>query len=165
MASVKWLNKVEALTEPFSGFQQVQTYRFRQSVEDEGQPVTSIKVKSLMVPPGVPDWLSRDRCVEPGVVTINGRAWTGAGKKITKVEFALNGQWEEAEITGQVGKFAWTGWKFNWDAKPGEHILQCRASDESGDIQPINPPWDLGGFGNNAVQTVKVFVKEYGESP
>ena len=67
--------------------------------------------------------------VEPGL----------AREKITKVEFALNGQWEEAEITGQVGKFAWTGWKFNWDAKPGEHILQCRASDESGDIQPINP--------------------------
>ena len=66
-------------------------------------------------------------------------------------------------MTGQVGKFAWTGWKFNWDAKPGEHILQCRASDESGDIQPINPPWDLGGFGNNAVQAVKVFVKDHGK--
>ena len=59
--------QVEALTEPFSGFQQVQTYRFRQSVEDEGQPVTSIKVKSLMVPPGVPDWLSRDDALDLGL--------------------------------------------------------------------------------------------------
>ena len=161
MASVKWLKKVEALTEPFLGFQQTQTYRFRQSADDEGQPVTSMRVKSLMVPPGVPDWISRNRCIEPGKITVNGRAWSGAGKKITKVEFASNGNWEPAEILDQVGKFAWTGWRYQWEAKPGEHILQCRASDESGATQPITPPWDFAGFGNNAVQSVTVFVKDH----
>ena len=161
MASVKWLKKIEALAKPFSGFQQIQTYRFRESAGDQGQPITSIRVKSLMVPPGVPDWLSRNRCVEPGIITINGKAWSGAGKKITKVEFSSNGNWEQAEIQEQVGKFAWTSWRYRWDAKPGNHILKCRASDESGEIQPITPPWDLAGFGNNAVQSVKVFVRDY----
>ena len=143
------------------GFQQTQTYRFRQNAADEGQPVTSMRVKSLMVPPGVPDWISRNRCVEPGKITVNGRAWSGAGKKITKVEFGLDGNWEAAEILDQVGKFAWTGWRYQWDAKPGKHILQCRASDESGETQPITPPWDFAGFGNNAVQSVIVFVKDH----
>ncbi len=161
MASVKWLKKIEALAEPFSGFQQTQTYRFRERAGDQGQPITSIRVKSLMVPPGVPDWLSRNRCVEPGIITINGKAWSGSGKKITKVEFGSNGNWEEAKIQEQVGKFAWTSWQYRWDAKPGNHILHCRASDESGETQPITPPWDLAGFGNNAVQSVKVFVRDY----
>ena len=161
MASVKWLKTVEALTEPFLGFQQTQTYRFRQSADDEGQPVTSMRVKSLMVPPGVPDWISRNRCVEPGKITVNGRAWSGAGNKITRVEFGIDGNWEAAEILDQVGKFAWTGWRYQWEAKPGEHILQCRASDESGETQPITPPWDFAGFGNNAVQSVTVFVKDH----
>ena len=161
MASVKWLKKIEALAEPFSCFQQIRTYRFRENAGDRGQPITSIRVKSLMVPPGVPDWLSRNRCVEPGIITINGKAWSGAGKKITKVEFGSNGNWEQAEIQEQVGKFAWTSWRYRWDAKPGNHILKCRASDESGQIQPITPPWDFAGFGNNAVQSVKVFVRDY----
>lgn len=160
MASVKWLKRIEALTEPFSGYQQIQTYRFRESADEEGQPVTTIRVKSLMVPPGVPDWLSRNRCVKAGIIAINGKAWSGAGKKITRVEFSSNGNWEEAEILNQVGKFAWTNWRYHWDAKPGDHLLMCRASDESGETQPIIPPWDLGGFGNNAVQSVKVFVRD-----
>ena len=162
MASVKWLNKIEALTEQFTGFQQIQTYRFRKSVEDEGLPVTQIRVKSLMVPPGAPDWLSRDRCVDEGTVIIKGRAWTGMGHKIAKIEFGINGAWEEAQLTGRNGKYAWTGWKHEWKAEPGQHILQCRATDETGEIQPIKPPWDLAGFGNNAVQSVNVFVKSRG---
>ena len=158
---MKWLKKIEALAEPFSGFQQIQTYRFRESAGDKGQPITSIRVKSLMVPPGVPDWLSRSRYVEPGIITINGKAWSGDGKKINKVEFSSNGNWEEAEILEQIGKFAWTSWRYHWDAKPGNYVLKCRASDESGETQPITPTWDFGGFGNNAVQSVKVFVSEY----
>ena len=159
MASVKWLNKIEALTEKFEGFQQIQTYRFRQDIEDQGRPVTLIKIKSLMVPPGVPDWLSRDRSVKSGNVTITGKAWSGAGHKITKVEFGVNGNWEDAQIIGRSGKYAWTGWQYVWNAEPGDHILQCKATDETGETQPIDPPFDLGGFGNNSIQSIKVFVQ------
>ena len=158
MASVKWLNRIEALTNNFTGFQQTQTYRFRKNLEDEGYPVTQIKVKSLMVPPGVPDWLSRDRCVNDGEIIICGRAWSGGGKTITRVEFGVNGIWEDAKITGRTGKYAWTGWQYVWNAEPGEYVLQCRATDETGETQPDHPPWDLGGFGNNAIQSVKTFV-------
>ena len=162
MASVKWLNKIEAHTEKFTGFQQTQTYRFRKNPEDEGYPITQIKVKSLMVPPGVPDWLSRDRCVNEGEVTIYGRAWSGGGKTITRVEFGINGNWQEAKIIGRTGKYAWTLWQYIWKAEPGEFILQCRATDETGETQPKDPPWDFGGFGNNAVQSVRTFVKRKG---
>ena len=162
MASVKWLNKVEALTENYTGLQQIQNYRFRQYPEEEGSPITLIRVKSLMVPPGVPDWLSRDRCVDSGEVTIVGRAWSGGGHKITKVEFGVNGDWRNAQIIGHIGKYAWTRWQYIWNAVPGEHLLQCRATDETGETQPIEPPWDSGGFGNNAIQSVKVFVQSMG---
>ena len=70
MASVKWLGTIEALREPFEGYQQVKTYRYRETEEDPGRPVTEIRVKSLMIPPGVPDWISRDRFAHPGPVTV-----------------------------------------------------------------------------------------------
>jgi hypothetical protein len=75
------------------------------------------------------------------------------------VEFGVNGNWEDAQIIGRTGKFAWTSWQHVWKANPGEHILQCRATDETGASQPMEPPWDLSGFGNNAVHSIKVFVQ------
>ena len=39
-----------------------------------------MRVKSLMVPPGIPDFYSRARMVEAGPVALFGRAWSGGGR-------------------------------------------------------------------------------------
>lgn len=158
MASVKWLTTIEALTRPFEGFQQVQTYRYRKDQNDPGTPVTDIRVKSLMQPPGVPDWTSRKRFVRAGPVTLTGRAWSGAGVAIAKVEVGINGEWHTAELGVPDGPYAWVKWQFNWDSQAGEYTLRCRATDVNGNVQPLEPPWDLSGFANNAAQSVDVFV-------
>jgi DMSO/TMAO reductase YedYZ molybdopterin-dependent catalytic subunit len=54
MASVKWLTRIDVLGHPFNGQQQVVGYHYRQHNDDPGVPVTFQKVKSLMVPPGIP---------------------------------------------------------------------------------------------------------------
>jgi hypothetical protein len=35
----------------------------------------------------------------------------------------------------------------------------CRATDANGDVQPIAPRFDRGGFGNNGAHRVEVFVR------
>ncbi|PWW03542.1 molybdenum-dependent oxidoreductase-like protein [Hoeflea marina] len=160
MASVKWLGKIEALTTPFDGFQQVRTYRFRENDEDPGRPVTEMRVKSLMVPPGVPDWSSRKRWLEPGPVTLVGRAWSGGGVSVSKVEVELDGEWREARLDRRAGPYAWTRWSCDWTATPGVHLLRCRATDANGNVQPLDPPWDVSGFANNSAQKVFVFVAD-----
>lgn len=158
MASVKWLTEIEALGAPYQGFQQVQTYRFRESDADEGRPITTIRVKSLMVPPGVPDWLTRVRFVQPGPVEVFGRAWSGAGVPVDRVEFGVGDVWQAAEVLPAAGPYAWAKWRVNWVAQPGAHALRCRAWDAEGNAQPLEPPWDMAGFANNAAQVVDVFV-------
>lgn len=160
MASVKWLGRIEALNAPFDGFQQVRTYRFRKTDEDPGRPVTEMRVKSLMVPPGVPDWSSRKRCLQPGPVTLVGRAWSGGGVPVSKVEVELDGEWREARLDRQGTRYAWTRWSSDWNATPGAHVLRCRATDANGEVQPLDPPWDVSGFANNAAQKVFVFVAD-----
>ncbi|MDF1609819.1 sulfite oxidase [Hoeflea sp. YIM 152468] len=160
MASVKWLDRIEALREPFDGFQQVRTYRFREHDGDPGRPVTTMRVKSLMVPPGVPDWGTRKRYLEPGPVTLLGRAWSGGGVPIAKVEVELDGEWRQARLEPQISRYAWSKWTCDWSASPGKHVLRCRATDADGHIQPLDPPWDVSGFANNAAQKVTVFVGE-----
>ncbi len=158
MASVKWLTSIEAIETRYQGFQQVQTYRFRAHAEDPGTPVNRIHVKSLMQPPGVPDWFTRARWLEPGRVTLQGRAWSGAGVPIAKVEVLLDGAWQEAELTGRADTYAWTGWRIDWEATPGTHELACRATDAKGNTQPLEPGYNTGGFANNEVHRVPVHV-------
>ena len=160
MTSVKWLARMTVRDEPFAGYQMRQSYRIRRDEDEEGEPVTAISPRSLMVPPGIPEFLSRARVVEAGACEIVGRAWSGAAE-IVAVDVSADGgaTWSAAELGPQtLGRWAWRSWRFEWDARPGEYELCCRARDGSGREQPLEPSWNLGGYVNNAVQRVAVTV-------
>lgn len=158
MASVKWLEAIEALAEPFDGLQQVRSYHFRKDAAERGTPCTRIRVNSLMAPPGIPDFYSRRRIARPGAVMVSGRAWSGEAS-IANVEFGVDGEWAPAKLTETSGPYAWTGWEAAWEAAEGEHELACRATDAAGNQQPLEGDWDLTGFGNHGVQRILVTVR------
>ena len=159
MASVKWLTRIEALDRAFDGYQQVTNYHYRQTPDEPGEPVTGIKVRALMVPPGSPDFISRARVLKAGRTVLGGRAWSGFGAAVTRVEAGINGAWHDAELGSRPGPFAWRSWRYEWDATPGEYELSCRATDAAGSVQPLTPYWTLGGMGNNVIQKIPVLVR------
>ena len=154
MTSVKWLTRISFLREPFAGYQNTTAYRVRESEEDAGTPLSRIEPRALMVPPGVPDFMTRRRFVDAGRVRVEGRAWSGWGE-VTRVEVDTGEGWRPAQLGATRG---WRAWTYEWDAAPGEHVLACRAFDASGRGQPDAPPWNLGGYANNAVHRVPVTV-------
>ena len=160
MAHVKWLGAITAIADEFQGYQQAGTYRIMRDADDtEGPPVERMLPRSLLVPPGIPDFLTRERHLPAGRVTLQGRAWSGQAP-VERVEVSDGGgaTWAEAELEPPVGPYAWRGFNFEWDAAPGEHELCCRATDGAGNVQPLEPAWNYGGFCNNAVQRVRVAV-------
>lgn len=158
MTSVKWLTSIEAVTEPFEGYQQAVAYQYQTDEDDPGEPVSRIRVRALMAPPGVPDFYTRRRLVEAGTVPLLGRAWSGHGP-VTKVEVRVDdGPWQEARLGDPVGDHAWRSWHHEWEAEPGDHELGCRATDATGAVQPTDTFWNYQGMGNNAVQRVPVTV-------
>ncbi|MCH7786858.1 MAG: sulfite oxidase [Chloroflexi bacterium] len=159
MTSVKWLDRIEVIKEPFKGYQMVKTYRYSQTADELGEPVTVIRVRALMIPPGIPDFMSRTRVVEPGPVTLRGRAWAGR-LSISRVEVSTDGgsTWSDAKLDEQPSPFAWRGWSYEWDAKSGNHTLCVRATDSEENVQPIEQAWTFQGMGNNMVQRIKVVV-------
>ncbi len=161
MASVKWLRSITVVDAPFLGDQMTRAYRFRSEEEEPGTPVTRFYPRSLMEPPGIPEFLTRERFVSPGPCTLRGRAWSGWGP-ISRVDVSVDGgrTWADAELGGARGPASWRAWSFGWDAAPGAYELCCRATDESGNTQPLEAPWNLGGYANNAVQRVPVTVRE-----
>ena len=163
MTNVKWLSSITVSEAPFAGYQVANAYRFRQTEDEEGRPVTRMRPRSLMVPPGIPDFFTRERVLERGVpVQLEGRTWSGRAP-IVRVEVSDDGgeTWADAELAHDLpDAFAWSGWSFRWEpATAGSFTLCCRATDATGEAQPLEPEWNLGGYENNAVQRVPVVVR------
>ena len=157
MTHVKWLSRITVVDEPFTGYQQAHAYRFRRNEEDEGEPLARMAPRALMLPPGLPDFPTRERTLPAALCTIEGRAWSGHAP-IESVEFGVDETWAEAELDAPTSRWAWRGWRFDWNAEPGEHVLSCRARDEAGNTQPDEADWNVGGYANNGVQRVPVRV-------
>jgi DMSO/TMAO reductase YedYZ molybdopterin-dependent catalytic subunit len=158
MTSVKWLRSIEVVDRPFTGYQQTPAYQFQRHADDPGEPVTRMRVRALMVPPGFPDFFTRRRIADAGRIEIRGRAWSGQGS-VERVEVGVDGRWTEARLDPPVGDFAWRGWSFDWDAEPGEHEIACRATDSAGNTQPLEEPWNYQGMANNLVQRVPITIR------
>ncbi len=160
MAHVKWLRSITVLDRPFDGYQQAVAYHHRRTEGDFAEPVTRMLPRALMVPPGVPDFMSRTRFLEPSPQAVEGRAWSGRSA-VTRVEFSHDGgsSWADATLDDPRSAHGWCRWTVNWDAtRPGEYELCVRATDGAGNVQPDSPDWNLEGVQNNAIQRVQVVV-------
>ncbi|HXP55652.1 MAG TPA: molybdopterin-dependent oxidoreductase, partial [Streptosporangiaceae bacterium] len=94
--------------------------------------------------------------LQAGQVVIAGVAWA-MRKGIAKVEVGVDGVWSEATLATQDTVDTWRQWYFRWDAEPGPHTLQVRATDQTGYTQTATthepPPNGATGY-----HTVKVTV-------
>jgi DMSO/TMAO reductase YedYZ molybdopterin-dependent catalytic subunit len=163
MAHVKWLSRITVLDRRFDGYQNAVAYRLRQRADEAGVPVTRIEPRALVRPPGFPDFMSRARVLRPGPCRLDGRAWSGYAQ-LTGVEVSTDGgaTWAAATLEppapGGGPDLAWRRWWYDWPAAPGRYTLSARATDASGRGQPVEQPWNRGGFANNLVQRVPVTV-------
>jgi Bacterial Ig domain len=74
--------------------------------------------------------------VAAGRVTVAGVAWAPA-TGIAAVEVNVNnGPWQTARLGAADGIDTRRQWTWTWDAAPGLHTLQVRATDQAGVTQP-----------------------------
>ncbi|MGH3739999.1 MAG: sulfite oxidase [Micromonosporaceae bacterium] len=161
MAQVKWLRSITVTSQPFTGFQNAVAYRLKQHPDEAGEPVARIRPRALMIPPGFPDFMSRRRVVSAGEHVLEGRAWSGA-PPVTSVQVSVDGglSWRDADLEPAQSRWAWRRWTCPWSAtKPGRCELLVRATDHSGEIQPVEQVWNVQGMANNAAQRITVIVR------
>ncbi|MCQ4122033.1 molybdopterin-dependent oxidoreductase [Rhodococcus tibetensis] len=71
----------------------------------------------------------------PGPVLVAGTAWAQR-RGIETVEVRVdNGPWEKATLARQYTIDTWRQWTWEWQATPGLHTLQVRATDLAGNVQ------------------------------
>jgi DMSO/TMAO reductase YedYZ molybdopterin-dependent catalytic subunit len=81
---------------------------------------------------------------------VRGFAWSPVGR-IARVEYTLDGgtTWRAATLREPNLARAWTRWDFEWDARPGNHVIATRAADDQGNTQPSSILWNAQGYGYN----------------
>jgi DMSO/TMAO reductase YedYZ molybdopterin-dependent catalytic subunit len=98
----------------------------------------------------VPKPLAR---VGAGRVPVAGVAWAPS-IGIAAVEVQVDGgPWQQARLAAADGIDTWRQWVWDWDATPGLHQLQVRATDATGATQPSRraPPFPDGASGWDSV--------------
>ncbi|GAA0517063.1 molybdopterin-binding protein [Saccharopolyspora subtropica] len=73
--------------------------------------------------------------VPAGRVVVAGIAWaqhTGVDRVEVRAD---GGAWRTAELATDVSRDTWRMWRAVLDLRPGEHVLECRATDRAGQVQ------------------------------
>src|SRR3954447_24269794 len=151
VASVKWLKRIDVLTEPYSG--EFQTGHYIYEWPDRAHEAVSLmRVRARITDP------APGSTINAGTYTVRGKAWSGTGP-VTQVDVSLTGEgdWQPAELEPSRSGYQWQDWSFTWEAPTvGRHTLRARATDAAGNVQPDAPPWNRLGYGNNAIEVIFV---------
>jgi DMSO/TMAO reductase YedYZ molybdopterin-dependent catalytic subunit len=93
------------------------------------------------------------RRVAAGTVAVAGVAWA-QHRGIERVEARVDGgPWRPARLAEEHTVDTWRQWVWPWDATPGRHLLEVRATDGGGAIQPEDraEPFPDGATGWHSV--------------
>lgn len=142
---VKWLRRLKAVEAP--AMTRYETARYTEIVPGgKARQFTFVmEVKSLITSPSPGVTMQG-----PGFYEISGLAWSGKGR-IARVDVSADGgkSWAEAALCEPVLPACFTRFRipWRWDGAPA--VLQSRAADESGAVQPTRDSLigERGAFG------------------
>jgi len=131
-ANVKWLRRLEVTAGP--AMTKDETSKYTDSLPDGRAAMFTFPmgVKSVITSPSGGFGMRG-----AGLYQISGIAWSGAGR-IRRVEVSADGgrSWAEAALDDPVLPKALTRFRLPWRWSGGPAVLQSRAVDETGAVQP-----------------------------
>lgn len=155
--SIKWLRRLQVTEAP--AFSREETAKYTDSLPDgtARQFTFVMHAKSIITTPSGGQRLSRR-----GFHEISGIAWSGRGK-ITRVEVSVdNGStWQQATLQEPVLTRAITRFRLPWEWQGESAVIQSRAIDETGYVQPtleslVAERGLNAGYHNNAITPWRV---------
>ena len=154
---VKWLRRIEVGDKPWGAKDEAVHYMDLMPDGLHRQYTSVQECKSVITTPSGGQLL-----LDKGFYNLSGMAWSGRGK-VTRVDVSTDGgiNWRQARLETPVLSKAVTRFNIDWvwDGKPA--ILQSRAVDETGYVQPSYGQLRAARgtksiYHNNAIQSWKV---------
>jgi sulfane dehydrogenase subunit SoxC len=154
---VKWLRRIEVGDKPYAAKDEAVHY-IDMMPDGQHRQYTSIQeVKSVITSPSGGQTL-----LEKGHYNVTGLAWSGRGK-IKRVDVSVDGgrNWQVARLQTPVLSKCLTRFNISWISTGEPAILQSRAIDETGQVQPAKKQLvavrgTRSIYHNNAIQSWRV---------
>jgi sulfane dehydrogenase subunit SoxC len=154
---VKWLRRIEVGDTPFATREESTQYLDLMPDGLQRQYTLIQECKSVITSPS-----GGQRLLEKGFFNITGLAWSGRGK-IVRVDVSVDAgkNWRSARLESPVLPKCLTRFNLDWEWDGKPYILQSRATDDRGHVQPkIAELRAVRGkrsvYHNNAIQSWKV---------
>jgi DMSO/TMAO reductase YedYZ molybdopterin-dependent catalytic subunit len=175
-ASTKWLTEIKIATHDFwvrlNAMQHVMIgpnyappkpkpgdeFRGVTAADIKGPAVTWSPPRSLLTLPLVLDKqpkIPHNYPLRPGEMPrlaagdrlLSGLAWAPQNG-VKHVDVRVDGRgWKRAQIRRPIqSKYAWVQFQIPWNATPGRHVIETRATDNENEVQPESVPYNQGGF-------------------
>lgn len=130
--NVKWLRPLKLTAGPTMTKDETSKYTILFKDEKAWQFVFPMKVKSVITRPS-----PRLVLKEPGFYEISGLAWSGNGS-IRQVDVSADGgrRWAPTALQGPILPMAAVRFRAAWQWNGGPAVLQSRATDDTGMVQP-----------------------------
>ena len=158
--NVKWLRRLKLTTGPSMSKDETSKYTILLKDEKAWQFVFPMEVKSVITRPAPAITLKA-----PGFYEISGLAWSGNGS-IRQVDVSADGgqSWAPAALQAPILPKAPVRFRAAWQWNGGPAILQSRATDDSGMVQPTRAQFAAerglrGGYHYNAIASWRVDEK------
>ena len=161
----KWVTSIRVLDREHDGFWMKRAYRHPGKPVAPGtpvapermQPVTSLRVKSVIAAPADGEFL-----LVGAPVVIRGTAWSGDAGPVDAVDVSVDGgrRWSPARLLpDQRTRFGWRQWEFTWTPlQDAYYTILARARDTAGNIQPLEQEWNPSGYAWNVVPRARLNV-------
>jgi sulfane dehydrogenase subunit SoxC len=154
---VKWLRRIEVGDQPYATKDEAIHYVDAMPDGMYRQYTSIQECKSVITTPS-----AGQRLLDTGFYNITGLAWSGRGK-IKRVDVSADGgrNWRTARLESPVLSKCLTRFNIDWTWDGAPAVLQSRAIDETGYVQPkINELRAVRGtrsiYHNNAIQSWQV---------
>jgi sulfane dehydrogenase subunit SoxC len=158
--NVKWLRRLKLMANPVMTKDETSKYTILLQDGKAWQFVFPMEVKSVITrpAPGI-------KLMGAGYYEISGLAWSGNGS-IREVEVSADGgkSWAPAALQGPILPKAPVRFRAAWQWNGGPAVLQSRATDDSGMVQPTRAAFAAerglrGIFHYNAIASWRVDEK------
>ena len=153
-SNVKWLRRIKLTQGPTQAKDETSKYTDPTPDGKARQFTFVMGVKSVITRPAI-----GTKMHGPGWYEISGIAWSGAGK-VRKVEVSTDGgaSWRDATLQEPVVAKSVTRFRLPWEWNGQRALLQSRATDETGRVQPARAAWEVQymprqRYHNNSIQT------------
>ena len=143
VSATKWVVEMEV-----TRFDQAHAYWTDRGWSEKGP----IKLESRIDVP------IRGQGLKAGDTVIAGVAWQ-QHVGVEGVEVQIDeGEWRQAKLAGAISDDTWVQWSYPWTAETGDHVIRCRATSKTGEVQTEDeaPPAPDGATGWHW-RTVTVF--------